>query len=450
MDDVVVDDINFPGVPVSGHVADRWIRGPTFVIAEGDDNTPVIYTPITALLASSNIKAMRNYYAFYRFKEIEVKIVFNCPKGVAGAAMVGWYPFSDAADVPDVARLSCREDSVLVSYGAPSDVLLHIPYTYRSPMISTSTATPSIYANFAVIPYRFAVINGTVTDIPVNVFYRFVGLEFFGPSYKAQSRRVENPTKAMFDQLSKATSFLMGGDLLAGPLGRYATLMKGVDDASQALPLMGNDTSANPTHQMPSIIGDISSCVPQKQSGTKAPYMPNIKPAYYGDYEEKHPISSFITRPQYYGSFHVDSTSTITYTHYPSPSSAFNPATNDPNFFKHKTWLQYFAYCSRYWAGSMYLHFVVSSSDFQTVQASISVSYNGSADVNVDTTKSIFETFSGDKVITVPLPYLSTRDYYDSIPYALDGSKYSNADISPWVVTSAFMGDILGGVAAYF
>lgn len=435
--EVLNDDVNFSGVPVSGHVADRWIRGPTYVIADGD-TAPHITTPITSLLSSSNVKAMRNYYAFYRFKEIEVKMVFNCPKGITGYAFVGWYPFTDVADIPDAGRLSSREDSVLVSYGAPSDVTLHIPYTYRSPMLSTSTPTPSVYSNIMILPQRFSIINGLVTDIPVNIFYRFVGLEFFGPSYKVQSRSHSNPVKAMVDEISAAASVLMGGDLLSGPMGRYANLFKEVAGATQSLPLVDKNSELHPTHQMPCIIGDISSCVPTKQSGIKAPYMPNINPGYYADCEEKHPISSFVTRPQYYGSITVDSTSTRTFTHYPSPSSAFNPQSTDPNFFKHPTWLQYFAYCSRYWAGSMYMHFVVASSEFQTIQASISVSYNGSADANVDTTKSIFETFSGDKVITVPLPYLAARDFYDTIPYELNGTMMANADISPWVVTSTF------------
>jgi hypothetical protein len=388
------------------------------------------------------------YYA-YVYDYISVRVTLSEPKNLVGAVWTGWWAYQDFFDknVEETffAYISVEDGNNCQTFynsphthimplGLATETAFTIPWTYKSPLMRTyantfwgntpSTrpvyGTPSVWFNLASDSYF---VNSTTNAAKVKIFVKFSGLRFFGPGQFAHSlerrmkKSVSDEERRKELEAKRNGTFTKQSGLEAVAMAEVATVAASALGITETASTLNNlfstpdeideisrfGTYDDPQAVQLAYVGDTISCDYSNLTPIFAPHL-NTQP---------HPIPSVhqqLSRYQYLNSW---TSSTAEKTYYNDPMN-FNR--NDSGKMTCGNYFRFYGMLNRYWRGTINFHFLVTGHPMVEVQARSTVRYlEDTSDLTSSSISTVVDqhisNFHGTKMITVPAPYLTDRDY---------------------------------------
>jgi len=389
------------------------------------------------------IRPQLSNYKYFSYDAIEIRTTISSPKGVSGGMYVGWYPYhpietTTYTSYTDPSILLLRKDTVFVSASTSEDVKHTIPWTFpcnmlscewlksltsESPAANNVPGMPRLVIAKLVLAYVSSVAKGAL----VRVFMKFKGMKFYGPTYHVNALEGKQYQQMMTGIVGGAAKLAVEAgiahgvghivaDVAAGAVEKTADFVcentgfcpdvKQFTKAFRGIANSAVDNYVNPTHLMAAPFGDTTS-----SSVTIAPpiFGPSSLPPTPEADEVSLNMMEFLSRPQYVGTATLNGSVTVFKNDPQSPlgTGALPPA----------NWFKFFANLARYWRGTMLFHVVVMGHPMIEVEFTTVIVYESSTastapagDV-LNTYSNYVTRFSGTKVITVPMPFLTNSSY---------------------------------------
>jgi len=265
-------------------------------------------------------------------------------------------------------------------------------------------------------------VGGNITNAVLNVYMKVKNPRFYGPqleTFDAQSGVVAATvasiaTKIVADNARDVFSTLASSACATTGMCAPETAQSFADTAADYL----EKTYVNPGKMMPSVFGDTTSISRFGMSGLRGPtpFLPKTIPC---PEEGEHSLMSFLSRPQFVAN--TVSGGSLNFL-------VNNPCCPQPNNIISASWFSYFSKLARFWRGTMYFHFLICGHPMVEVEFQSLIRYFNPGDpiantvltsdtfVSTDTSRTVM---SGTRIITVPMPFASVREY---IPVDLNGA----------------------------
>lgn len=408
------------------------------------------FFPTNAIFGSVVLKPTFQNYAYYSWKKLVLRYTFSAPKSIAGGAIAGWMPYSNAlkgttdgqnasittfVNGPWFKQLACmRPDTELVSLGSSTDIEIHIPWSYAFsklpcvyPFEFLDTTAMEVGEPFAfLLPFAYKNLSNFPQDTQVQVYGRVEGLQFYGPIFRDIS---------MDDMVPQMD--IVGGklrDVATSAIEKSFTKMvnTGINVVEQKVCDMtgvcvdANGDGNGPTN--PEI--SLPNADPQPETVGGAPVSTeSVKLDYYGDTTGIYiphglrlnptlgnprlhmqgnmtlPIMQFLSRPQLFGISEF-STSPVTLRGFGGSIPGIELQGMDVS------WFAYFANLARYWRGSLRFHYVVMGHPL--VQCEIASYYSANAETPLpqfESNPGKIVSFSGTKTFVFDMPFAHIMDF---------------------------------------
>lgn len=462
------EQTSLPSLPLSSSYP---IHASKLIIDKRSRNAvgTLVTLPTAAIQENAPLYAEIQYYAFYRYKSIKVRLTLSAPKNVIGFLSIGWVPASsgwipntgvdntsDALNTLIAANLLPklilnRSDTKLLSIAEPMDVEFTIPWTYPFDMLpmdyyKTTNWWTSVGDRPEVgEPILFSTIwalNSITPALPIVKSILTIQYEGFECIGRVSTDVTFVEPKTMDAQMLNAGASLVGDMVVKAGMKKLESIVNErvnnagdkaaelLDDTpSVACSLFGwcdtgeqaqdtyeeaefnTNTGAQfdtPLATQPSIIGDTLSCLPSGAVPIRAPNSGSFHRVPHSATSSNMRLNQFLRRPQLIleGTLSgVESLQTLTVT----------PFYDNRN--QYPTWFSYFGQLARYWRGSIRYHFVFAGHPF--IEQRFQIAYNPYLNRNIDAYVfegvPYFEThtvnFSGSKTFSVVVPYVHPMEY---------------------------------------
>lgn len=449
--------------PDTHQLTERWID-----LTEQSFGGPInaastaitVMTPITAL-AYEPLVSLNRAYLKVSWKSISVRISVYDPKGVAGGMHVGWYPLRDWFDLFNsgnlrpfnsgtpvevleatrhnvnemtAQRLTLAPECQLMTFGESSDYQFDIPWQFpytHLELLDFWSDQVAMYA-FTGIPMIFVhkISHNYCTSVQYatkyRVFIKFNGLKYEGPDARSTLGKFADqpPTDMRKQSGGEAVALAALADVAITAGAEIASSMVGSYETDE--PDYGSaGTFDDPSAVQLSYAGDTTAVGPSPLSPVfSKPYFP----------ESKHPIISFLTRPQWIGKFTVASGNGTTELFYADPMSPRGAMNSDSPTCTYFNW---FGQCANYWRGTLVFDIVILGHPMVEVEFVCQISYPSSMFIpsNVGPmaeTMQLKGTCKGVHRIRVPMPFATTQDWL-----AINDSHFTSETERSWTVPSA-------------
>jgi len=355
------------------------------------------------------------YYGFV-YDSIEVRITMTDPKNLMGGVFTGWFPYYDYYDEPSSWTSSQLDDpqlrlnlingpyTWLNLFGMSEDVLYTIPWTFKYPFYRTNwmndpdePTQDQRHVPGTPIMWLWMFASQFVTSITnpskVRMFVKFNNLRFVGPNSQELSElEAHSGVEAVgLASAIQAASTAAGINALASDVAdMFSTDKLDIDEIAD------QSTFDRPQAVQQAYLGDTTS---SSFPSTTPIFSPLVTQAPF-------PIPTvheILSRPQFIGVF----TQPTDFCNDP-----LKPIFNSAGPFC--TYMRWFGMLNRYWRGTLNLHIVVPGHPLVQQQMSAFVRYDGYVDVpNARSQTNVLHssTFAGNKQVTIPIPFLTIRDY---------------------------------------
>lgn len=390
--------------------------------------TVSIFRPLRLLISRLLMPLLQSYIGF-SYDSIDVTMSVSDPKAVAGGTHVGWYParaFKWGADnnrgAPGVQESTAesyfntntmsRQHLLLgptceaLYYGQSSDVKFSIPWQFNTTHLyrddlfwpddgegTTTLLTGEPLLFLSPLPsYNVS----TVAFPPIlRIFVKFNNLRFLGPNY----------VEGFVSQMEAAAASVVAGVVAEAGAEVLSSFIPAWEPSADVE--WKDGTFESPSAVQLSYAGDTTSMGP-----------PSVTPTFSTFFEagRKHPISDFLSRPQFVTT--IASSNTAVTMVYADP---FNPLREAASSSPCTTWFNYFGQHTSYFRGTIVYDLVIMGHPLVEVAYKISLLYPCSKYAFVSS-PSFSESGTMEGIakgvtrIRIPMPWGCRGDYAMCLP----------------------------------
>lgn len=402
------------------------------------------------------INVMQQFYAGLVWDEVEVTFSLSDPKGIAGAVVIGYYPFvnwfgdtiahtvTHFASTPMMLQnLMLAPEAQMITFSQCQDVKFHIPWQFNTPwlawpqlnFVSSATATqmppigmPMFFVNVLSANY----VTSVGKQAQLRAYISFKNLRFVGPRYipfeslpeeerpkiKTKAFRKTRSSLAGYEAQSGAamaaakvvdTAVLVGAELL-GEAVKGAISDHGVSEITT------QGTYDNPSAVQLAYVGDSTAVGSPPTTPIFTPWIKN--PA------NRHAILDYLKRPQFVTMMPINNTQQIFYANPVFPTGYLQGAAQQCTYFR---WFSQFA---AFWRGTINFHFVILGHPMVEIGYNFLLGYlpDSPSPVNImDGSGVLRGVCQGVKHIVVPMPFLTLFDHLpiiDNISANVDAAQF--------------------------
>jgi hypothetical protein len=382
-----------------------------------------MFNPLACFKNATPLIQALDLYLGLIYDSIDCTFTLSNPKGLAGAAIIGSFPFFDWMNASSLADLMSKmtstfenklalfsgPDAHLFTFSEAKDVTLRIPWTFQQPFITRDFLRTVFGATGSILPGMPMIFFETISARSVSsvsnttqlrMFYKFNGLRFVCPAILATPTRTVGIQKQSGLEVAGAAMIGLAIDTVASAsaeifasAGMAAGIDIGMPEASK------DGTFEQPTAVQMAYVGDSTSVGPPPTT----PIFSRIADHTMAKYS----VLEYLKRPFFIGTTDTSQGSNIMYA---SPTFI-------TDYYSSKavpSWLRFFAMMNTYWRGTIIYDFVILGHPMVETGYDFKISYPNSSAVLVDTLSgaSILRgVCNGVYRIEVPLPFASQSDY---------------------------------------